>query len=116
MFKDREQRIAVVKTIYGAFRRASWINDDGITEDAINCKIRCKAGEASELSGSAEWLFRFGTSLWDQNTSMNFGKFYVLDSRNRRLVFGLLACFAEMDSQDAAIGEWLKKWEYLRDA
>lgn len=34
MFESREQRIAVIKTLFGAIGAPDWINDEGIVSDA----------------------------------------------------------------------------------
>lgn len=115
MFKDREQRIAVVKTLFGAFNHPTWINDDGLTAEALDAIKALREGKPTGLSHSAEWLLHLGTSLWDAGAGqMPFGKFYLLDGRNRRIVFGLLACFMNWDEQSDMIEVWLARWERLR--
>ena len=45
MFKDREQRIAVVKTLFGAFNHPTWIDDDGLTAEALDALKSLREGK-----------------------------------------------------------------------
>lgn len=115
MFRDREQRVAVVKTLFGAFNHAAWMTDDGLSEEACAAVRNLKEGKPTGLSHSAEWMFQLGVSLWDgYAVKMAFGKFYLLDARNRKIVFGLLACFTDWTEQSSKIEAWLERWKRLR--
>lgn len=115
MFRDREQRVLVVKTLFGAFNHANWIDDENeLTEEAIEAHERVQKGQPSGLSHSGEWMFTLAMSLWDNETKIKFGKFYHLDTRNRMLVFRLLFCFSLVEEQSFAIEEWLSDWSHLR--
>ena len=50
MFSDREQRVAVVKTLFGAFNHAAWMTDDGLSEEACGAVRNLKEGKPSGLS------------------------------------------------------------------
>lgn len=115
MFKDRDQRIAVVKTIFGAFNKQHWINGDGLTPEALFQKEEANKNRPVNLSHSAEWMFRLGLSFWDNSTWMYLGKLYHLDGRNRRIMFSLLHCFENFEKQDEAIETWLFHWRGLRE-
>ena len=116
MFSDREQRVAVVKTLFGAFNHAAWMTDDGLSEEACAHFKRLGEGKPTDLSSSAEWMFQLGVSLWDPYAgSMHFGKFFNLDGRNRQIVFGLLACFTDWKEQSDKIEAWLERWKGLRE-
>lgn len=114
MFESREQRIAVIKTLFGAIGAPDWINDEGIQGRALEHYDKIQKGERVDLSHSGEWIFRLALGLWDQSVRIEFGRFYHLDSNNRRIAFGLLACFADFEKQNERIEAWLKQWERLR--
>ena len=115
MFRDREQRIAVVKTLLGLIRHADWINEDGLSDEALARVNKARRGQDLDLSHSGDWIFRLAMSFWELDMLMNFGKFYHLDDSNRNIVFGLLACFVSYKGQDTRIDAWLKAHKYLRE-
>ena len=57
MFESREQRIAVVKTLFGAIGAPYWINDDGIQGKALEHYDKLQKGETLNLSHSGDWLY-----------------------------------------------------------
>ena len=116
MFESRRQRLDVIQTLFGLFGCANWVGPDELQGKALDYYDQLQKGYELGLSRSAEWIFRLAMSMWDQTIKIEFGRFYVLDGRNRRVVFSLLACFADYEEQNARIEAWLKQWSHLRDA
>lgn len=114
MFESREQRILVIRTLLGAIGGSAWLDDSGWVGRGLVEYGNVRAGRPVDLSGSAEWIFRLAVSMWEGHTLMRFGEFYRLDGRNRKIVFGFLACLADYENQHKLVDVWAREWAHLR--